>query len=152
MGSIGVHKDLYLHQLGNLVRIQPFLEGDSAAPALTIELKSGSVGLSEASVPLSKESGAHRIFGVIGLQPLLGGSALAIITGARKVCLLKAATSLSRDYYTSRDLAKPDLGIQVANEETSLVCYGHCLFEEDLACSCHCIQIPIIYSGCRTRV
>lgn len=83
MSAPKLHEELYLHQLGNLVRIQPAEGG----PALTIELKSCTIGLSDASLPLQSESSVQRIYGVIGLQALIGGSALAVITGIKEVRL-----------------------------------------------------------------
>ena len=80
-----LHKDLLLHQIGNLVRIQPLKDGSSDGPALAIELKSHTVGLMEGSVPLSKEKGSQKIYGIIGLQKLVEGSAIAVITGAKQV-------------------------------------------------------------------
>ena len=80
------HQDMYLHQLGNLIRIQATIDGQASGPMLAIELGTGSIGLSEASVQLQQELGAKQIFGLIGIQRLIGGSALAIITGVRQVC------------------------------------------------------------------
>lgn len=80
-----LHTDLVLHQFGNLVRIQPLKGGQPDGAALAIELKSCTVGFMESSVPLSKEKGSQKIFGIIGLQQLAGGSAIAIITGAKQV-------------------------------------------------------------------
>lgn len=77
--------DLYLHQLGSLVRIQATFDDQLSGPMLTIELGSGSVGLSEASIQLQKETSVKQIFGLIGLQRLVGGSALAVITGVKEV-------------------------------------------------------------------
>ena len=83
-----LHTDLVLHQFGNLVRVQPQKNGNPDGPALAIELKSGTVGFMDSSVPLSKEKGSRKIFGIIGLQQLAGGSAIAVITGAKQVTRL----------------------------------------------------------------
>ena len=86
MAGNDLYQELYLHQLGNLVRVQAYEEGRPTGQALTFELKNCAIGQSEASKPLIEEKGAKRIYGIIGLQQLLGGSALAVITGVKEVC------------------------------------------------------------------
>ena len=85
MAGNDLYQELYLHQLGNLVRVQAYEEGRPTGQALTFELKNCAIGQSEASKPLNEEKGAKRIYGIIGLQQLLGGSALAVITGVKEV-------------------------------------------------------------------
>ncbi|KAK9821752.1 hypothetical protein WJX81_003319 [Elliptochloris bilobata] len=58
--------------------------------SLTVELNSGVVGLAEHSVPLAAGGGgAEVVYGVIGLARLLGTCALAVITAAEQVALLR---------------------------------------------------------------
>ena len=80
-----LHTDLVLHQFGNLIRIQPLKETKPDGPALAIELKSCTVGFMDSSVPMTQEKGSRKIYGIIGLQQLAGGSAIAVITGAKQV-------------------------------------------------------------------
>lgn len=79
-----LHKELYLIQMGSLVRIQPLENGSPSGPSLAIDLRSCTVGAMESSVPLSQERNAQRIYGIIGLQQLAGGAAIAVITGAKQ--------------------------------------------------------------------
>jgi hypothetical protein len=80
-----LHQEMYLHQLSSLVRIQAVEMGQPAGPALAIDLKSGNVGVMEGSLPLAQERGAKRIYGVIGLQKLASGFALAVVTSVGQV-------------------------------------------------------------------
>lgn len=83
--SVPANKLMYLHRMGNLVRIQSFHNGKAAPQMLTIELASGIVSLSDSSKPLNQETGAEKILGVFGLQKLPHGFALAVITGVKQV-------------------------------------------------------------------
>lgn len=85
--AASLHREMLLHQMGNLVRIQPLKDNKAEGPALAIELTSCTVGLMDSSVPVHQEKGSLKIFGIIGLQPLAEGSAIAVITGAKQVRL-----------------------------------------------------------------
>ena len=76
-------------QAGTLVFIQPLAGGTVAGPSLSIELQTGAVGLAEHSSPLDVLKRAETIYGVVGLVKMVGGAALAVITGVQQVALLR---------------------------------------------------------------
>ena len=80
-----LHQELYLHQLGGLVRIQGCEDGRASGPALAVDLKTGSVGTVDGSRPLVQDSDVKKIFGIIGLQKLAAVYALAVVTSVRQV-------------------------------------------------------------------
>jgi len=84
-----LHQEMYLQQLAGLIRVQGCENGQPSGPALAIDLKSGSVGTVDASRPLAEESGARRVYGVIGLQQLAAGYALAVVTAVKQVAILR---------------------------------------------------------------
>lgn len=84
--SAGIYPQLHLQRVGSLVLIQPSKDGKAAGPSLTVELTSGTVGLTEHSLPLQGQKGTTPIAGVLGLLKLKQGSALAVITGTKQVC------------------------------------------------------------------
>ena len=81
----GIYSQLHLQRVGSLVLIQPSQDGKVAGPSLTVELNTGTVGLTEHSMPLQGQKGCISIHGVIGLLKLKQSSALAVITGAKQV-------------------------------------------------------------------
>jgi hypothetical protein len=80
-----LHQEMYLQQLASLVRIQGSENGQPSGPALAIDLKSGNIGVVDGSRPLAQEEGAQKIYGVIGLQQLVAGFALAVVTSVKQV-------------------------------------------------------------------
>ena len=83
--ALPTNKTMYLHRLGDLVRIQLFQNAKPDPDMLTIELTSGACSLSTSSKALNEERGAEKILGVFGLQKLVNGYALALITGVKQV-------------------------------------------------------------------
>lgn len=85
-----LHAQMHLQRLGpSLVFLQPVAGGKAAGPSLTVGLNSGVVGLAEHSVPLGDGGGADTVFGVVGLARLLGTCALAVVTAAEQVAVLR---------------------------------------------------------------
>ena len=82
----GIHSRLVLQRVGPLVFIQPSNADKESGASLTIDLNSGSIGLSNHNQPLSQQKGSTVILGVIGVLRLKHSSALAVITGAKQVC------------------------------------------------------------------
>ena len=83
--ALHTNKTMYLHRLGDLIRIQVFQNGKPDPHMLTIELTSGSISLSDSNKALNEELGSEKILGIFGLQKLVNGYALAVITGVKKV-------------------------------------------------------------------
>jgi hypothetical protein len=73
-----------MFSMGPIVFLQPVAtNGEEQAASLTVELNNGVVGLAEFSgASLGK---AEKVYGVIGMAKLLGGSVLAVITAREKV-------------------------------------------------------------------
>ena len=114
--ALHTNKTMYLHRLGDLIRIQVFQNGKPDPHMLTIELTSGSISLSDSNKALNEELGSEKILGIFGLQKLVNGYALAVITGVKKVSLrdrelilehtLRAVSSLGKSLFED---ARPQL-------------------------------------------
>lgn len=81
-GRLDAYPVLRLQRLGTIVVVQPLWDGEVAGPSLTCDLETGTLALAE-HPRIEKDYAV--VHGVLGLERLEAGPALAVITGAEEV-------------------------------------------------------------------
>lgn len=102
-----MHSLMRLQEYGGMVVLQPQGEHGTTGQSLTCDLQTGKLTLADAVDKMGK--GYTDIYGVMGIAKLQTGCVLVAVTGARKVNLPHALSSLWL------------LTIQARNEAVSLV-------------------------------
>lgn len=85
-GKLDTYPVLRMQRLGSIVIIQPLWDGEVAGPSLTCDLETGSLALAEHPVVDKNYVIVHGVFGIAKLE---AGPALAVITGAEEVGVLR---------------------------------------------------------------